>query len=226
MVTTLNERAQPLAEIAYERLRREILTGKLKPGNIVSVVSLARAMGFSRSPVRDAAGRLESEGLLTVSASGVQISTPNRYDLLDALTVRASLEGLAAKLAAPFIDSEDIEALEAIHGRFSVAIAQGQTQEARTADLEFHQRIQNRCGNNCLVDHLNQVQAKVILAVYSTAWSSNQTQAVLEHKRILEALRNQDSEAAERAAVMHLENLMRRIRQEWKRRDALGQLTG
>jgi DNA-binding GntR family transcriptional regulator len=91
--------------------------------------------------------------------------------------------------------------------------------EMGKADLEFHQRIQLRCGNDCLAEHLNRVQARVILATYSTAWSTDQHQAVAEHSAILSALRSGDAEAAGRAATTHLDNVATRIRAEWRRRE-------
>jgi DNA-binding GntR family transcriptional regulator len=213
-------RPETLTELAYQQLRTAVIEGELDSGQTVSVVSLAAKMGMSRSPVRAAVERLVSESLMRLEAGGVVIPAPGRHDLLDALAVRAPLEGLAALLAAPQLDAEDLKALEVTHEQFRLAVDGGDTRGAGKADLAFHQAIQSRCGNECLVEHLNRVQARVILATYSTAWSSNQRQAVLEHSRILSALQEQNGEAAQKAAILHLNNLAGRIRLEWKHRDA------
>ncbi|WP_051899232.1 GntR family transcriptional regulator [Sciscionella sediminilitoris] len=213
-------RPQTLTELAYQQLRDGILEGGLAAGSRVSVVSLAADMGMSRSPVRAAIERLATDGLMILTPGGALVPTPGRGDLLDALAVRAPLEGLAARLAAPQLADSDVAVLSDIHAEFDAAVRQADTTTAQRADLRFHQQVQAYCGNECLVEHLERVQARVILATYSTAWSSNQMQAVPEHARILSALSARDGEAAGRAATVHLENLAERVRREWRRRDS------
>jgi DNA-binding GntR family transcriptional regulator len=112
-----------------------------------------------------------------------------------------------------------VSGLEAVHAAFEEAVMHGDTKTASKADLEFHQRVLAYCQNSCLVEHVERVQARVILATYSTAWGSNQKIAVQEHSRILNALSAHDAIGAERAAVTHLTNLADRIRQEWRHRN-------
>lgn len=212
-------RPDSLAQLAYGQLRNGILDGSFTAGQRLKIVSLADEMGMSRSPVRSAVERLATEGLLRLTEGGAEVPTPGRGDLLDALSVRASLEGLAARLAAPQLHAQDVEVLQQLHDQFVEAVETSDTRTAQRVDLEFHQQIQARCGNDCLGEHLELVQARVILATYSTAWSSNQRQAVPEHARILASLADHDGEAAGRAATVHLENLSERIRREWSRRD-------
>jgi DNA-binding GntR family transcriptional regulator len=221
MVVERVTRPESLTELAYKELRNGILAGRLSSGQRLSVVSLAAELGMSRSPVRSAIERLASEGLMVLTAGGALIPTPDRGDLLDALAVRSVLEGLAARLAAPQLEPGDVAELQAVHDRFEKAVEAGDTLSAQSADLEFHQLVQARSGNDCLIGHLERVQAKIILATYSTAWSSSQRQAVPEHARILSGLSAGDGDAASRAATLHLENLAQRLRLVWKRRDQM-----
>lgn len=220
-MTLLSPRPRPatLTENAYHQLRSTILDGGFKAGSVTSIVSLASILGMSRSPVRAAVERLVSEGLLSATSGGVLVATLNRHELMDALAVRAPLEGLAARMAAPQFDEESLGHLGEVHARFVAAVDDDDPIAARKVDLEFHQRIQSLCGNGCLIDMLERVQARVIVATYSTAWSTNQRVAVAEHELILSALKSRDGVAAERAATVHLHNLVERIRLEWKRRD-------
>jgi DNA-binding GntR family transcriptional regulator len=211
---------EKLTDLAYQQLRSSILDGEFDSSRTTSVVALAARMGMSRSPVRSAIERLTAEGLMTPTTGGVLVPAPDRHDLLDVLAVRAPLEGLAARLAAPQFDTRECAALSKIHERFSAEVAADDRRAAWKADLQFHQRIQAVCGNPFLLEMLELVQARVILATYSTSWSVNQRAAVSEHARIMAALENQDGEAAERAAILHLHNLTDRTRLEWKRRDA------
>ncbi|MER7556389.1 GntR family transcriptional regulator [Nocardioides sp. NPDC126508] len=211
---------QTLTDAAYYRIREMILDGSLPIGTSVSVVALAGKFGMSRSPVRSAIERLMSERLLSRTTSGAAVAAPDRLDLLDALAVRAPLEGLAARLAAPHIDEHALDDLSAIHERFDRAMRDENQTAARRADLEFHQYIQNLSGNECLTDTLERVQTQVVLAAYSTAWTTSKRQAVLEHARILDALREQDGETAQAAAERHLANLTNRVLDEWKRHES------
>jgi DNA-binding GntR family transcriptional regulator len=205
--------------LAYDQLRAGILAGNFQVGQKLSVVSLAEKMGMSRSPVRSAIERLASEGLVRLTPDGAILPSHSHGDLLDALAVRAVLEGLAAFLTAARLHAEDVEALEHIQRVFEAAVRADDTQAAKKADLEFHTKIQSCCGNPCLIEHLERVQARVILATYSTAWSSTHWHAIPEHDQILKALAARDASAAQRAATSHLANLSDRIRAEWLRRD-------
>ncbi|MFI5541792.1 GntR family transcriptional regulator [Nocardia sp. NPDC051900] len=208
-----------LTEVAYYRIRAMILDGELPIGGQVSVNALATTFGMSRSPVRSAVERLTSERLVRRTDGGAAVAAPNQHDLLDALAVRAPLEGLAARLAAPHIDDRAIQRLTEIHSRFAQAVNAENLASARRSDLEFHQAIHRMSANDCLIDSLERVQMQVILAAYSTAWTSSKRQAVLEHSRILDALVQQDGENAERAAIRHIHNLTIRVLDEWKRSD-------
>ncbi|WP_431236248.1 GntR family transcriptional regulator (plasmid) [Mycolicibacterium psychrotolerans] len=214
---TLDSSGDSLTEAAYYRIRAMILGGELPIGGPVSVNALAATFGMSRSPVRSAVERLTSERLVRRTDGGAAVAAPNQHDLLDALAVRAPLEGLAARLAAPHIDDLTLARLNEIHSRFVNAVNTEDPGNARRTDLEFHQAIQILSANDCLIDTLERVQMQVILAAYSTAWTSSKRQAVLEHSRILDALAQQDGESAERAAIRHIHNLTGRVLDEWKR---------
>ncbi|WP_020497510.1 GntR family transcriptional regulator [Sciscionella marina] len=210
------DRPPSLTELAYGQLRNGILSGDLAAGTRLSVVSLASEMGMSRSPVRAAIERLATDGLMRLAPGGAMVLAPDCGDLLEALAVRGTLEGLAARLAAPQLKDTDLASLAQIHDQFRMAVEQDDTHTARQADLEFHRQVQLRCGNSCLVEHLDRVQARVILATYSTAWSPQQHQAVTEHAEILAALESRDGAAAGQLATAHIEHLIERIRVKWR----------
>lgn len=209
------ERPSSLTELAYRQLRMELLDGHFQAGERLSVVAVAGQMGMSRSPVRAAFERLSSEGLLSQVQGGAMVSAPDHEELLNALSVRAVLEGLAARLATPRLTDRDLVKLEQLQQGFERAVSRDDTKRARRVDLEFHQYVQARAGNDVLVDHLDRVQAQVILGTYSTAWGSDQHRAVDEHAEILKALVARDPADAEQAAVRHLQNLTGRLRSAW-----------
>lgn len=211
---TIEPVARPasLTELAYQQLKSKVLSGAMLNDERLSVVALAERMQMSRSPVRAAVERLATEGLLQLQPAGVSVIRPTVDDLLDALQVRAVLEGLAARLATPHMDPQVLRELEETHTAFEDFVSKEDVRHARVLDLQFHQQIMARSANPMLIEQLDLVQARVIVGTYSIAWSSQQKQAVVEHRALLDALAAGDPAVAEKAAVSHMEELMDRIR--------------
>ena len=106
---------KPLRDVVFENLREAILEGELKPGQRLMEVQLAEQLGVSRTPVREAIRKLELEGLvIMLPRKGAYVANMSLKDIIDVLEIRASLEGLAASLAAQRMSSDDID-LSLIH---------------------------------------------------------------------------------------------------------------
>ena len=120
-LTKLNlDNYKPLRDVVFENLREAILEGKLKPGQRLMEVQLAEQLGVSRTPVREAIRKLELEGLVVMlPRKGAYVANMSLKDIMDVLEVRASLEGLAAYLAAERISDEDIKKLKDISEEFN-----------------------------------------------------------------------------------------------------------
>lgn len=205
-----------LTDLAYAKIRARILDKEIHVGRLLSVVSLAEELGMSRSPVRAALERLLSERILRRSKAGLVVAKLGMADLLDAIAVREPLEGLAAALAAPMIDSEAAERLQELHIRFKAAVESSDESAALRLDIAFHAEIQKLSGNAYLIDALERVQTQVVLAVYATSSRPGRDQAIIEHAEVLEALVRQDGAAARVAAQRHLHNVGERTFHEWK----------
>src|SRR2546428_5892120 len=96
----------------YDHLREEILAGRLKPGAELAEVALSEQLGVSRGPIREALGRLASEGLVTVRPRrGAVVRSLSKEEFLELYQVREALEMMAVKLAVPRLRAEDFEAL-------------------------------------------------------------------------------------------------------------------
>src|SRR6478672_622864 len=97
----------------HEHLRQEILDNRLPPGSELNEVALSQALGVSRGPVREAIGRLASEGLVTVRPRrGAVVTALSAQEFLAAYQVREALETLAIRLAVPRLGPEDIDRLQ------------------------------------------------------------------------------------------------------------------
>src|SRR2546427_2442268 len=99
----------------YDHLREEILAGRLKPGAELAEVPLSEQLGVSRGPIREALGRLASEGLVTVRPRrGAVVRSLSKEEFLELYQVREALEMMAVKLAVPRLRAEDFEALQGL----------------------------------------------------------------------------------------------------------------
>src|SRR2546423_10742649 len=97
----------------YDHLREEILAGGLEPGAELAEVALSEQLGVSRGPIREAIGRLASEGLVTVRPRrGAVVRSLSKEEFLELYQVREALEMMAVRLAVPKLAAEDIAELE------------------------------------------------------------------------------------------------------------------
>jgi len=128
-----------LAKETLNRLRRAILSGELAEGTALPESATAAKLGVSRVPVREALVELDREGLVEFDSKGracVRAFTPD--DLLEILTLRASLQSMAARLAAKKLTPDDLQRLEAIYA--ATRDAKDLT-ELSSLDTAFHDEI-------------------------------------------------------------------------------------
>jgi DNA-binding GntR family transcriptional regulator len=190
----------------HERLRTSIVAGTLPPGSHLSVPELARRLGVSRSPVRDALLRLERTGLVSlVPRRGAVVLNPDADDLAQLFEIREALEGTAARLAAERMTDHERTGLAALVAEHSDAVAAGDQRRHVELDLAFHASIRAGTRNRRLVDSLDLLSDQIELAIYANAarrWSVDR--ALREHRAIVDAITRRDADAAESAARTHI----------------------
>src|SRR5436190_6040404 len=110
-------------EVAYRRLRQLIVDGTLAPGTRIFENELADQLGISRTPLREALRQLETEGLIALSARrGAVVAGLSATEMHEEFLIRATLEGLAIRLAAPRLTAEHFDQLERELGRMEQAL--------------------------------------------------------------------------------------------------------
>ena len=125
-------------EVAYVRLRQLILNGTLAPGQRIFENGLAEQLGVSRTPLREALRQLETEGLVQLNARRGAMVPPLAADAMrEEFLIRATLEGLAIRLAAPHLVPRQFQHLGRELDRMQTALARGQ----RTAFQDHHRRF-------------------------------------------------------------------------------------
>ncbi|GGL83928.1 GntR family transcriptional regulator [Deinococcus aerolatus] len=209
---------QPIAsarvvDVVRDQLRSAILAGDLPPGSRLSVPELARQLGVSRSPVREAVLLLVGEGLaVEQSRRGVEVARLELGDVLELYELRISLESLAARNAAGRMTSTDLAALRGVLDAQGAA-AVGDARSFRELDLRFHEIVSQTCGNARLARHAALLAREMRLAgplMVNEPWHLRQSHE--EHRNIERALRQRDGPAAERAMRDHLSRVAQSVR--------------
>ncbi len=197
---------KPLRDIVFENLRSSILEGKLKAGQRLMEVQLADQLGVSRTPIREAIRKLELEGLVVMlPRKGAYVANMSFKDLIDVLEIRASLEGLAASLAAERRDEHVIE-LEKVAKEFEESVKNSDLENVLKKDIEFHEKIFSMANNKRLSQLINSLWEQVhrFRVTYVSNFEATQS-LVEEHYRILEAIKSGDCEQAKKYATEHIE---------------------
>jgi len=184
-----------LADRVTERIREAIIRGNLEPNERLAEPALATELGVSRSPVREALMRLESDGLVRREANrGFYVWRPSITDVDEILDLRVMMEVLAAELIVDKLVDEDFEMLEDIIERQKQAIEVKGLLRLTRADRRFHAYFVEKAGNSRLLDMWNQIMGQwEVLIFYRAEYFPTVPQTVLtDHRNILEALKNKD----------------------------------
>ncbi|QYJ16122.1 putative D-xylose utilization operon transcriptional repressor [Rubrobacter xylanophilus DSM 9941] len=196
------------SERAAAVLREAILDGTLPPATWLRETELARELGMSRTPVREALKRLAAEGLVEITArQAAVVAQMTMEDILEVYAVRENLEGLAARLAAKNRTREHLERLGEV--LFLMERAEDPV-ELATLNLRFHRVIREAARNRYLDRFLAHIEYAVRRFGRTTfEVAGRPEEALQEHRRLVEAIAAGDAGEAERLAAEH----MRRARE-------------
>lgn len=209
---------KPLREIVFEHLREAIITGMLRPGERLMELQLAEEMGVSRTPVREAIRKLELEGLvIMVARRGAYVSDLSMRDIAETFEIRGALESLAAGLAAERIAPEELEQLERTLVSIGECIETSDIQQIVTLDEEFHAILFAASRNLRLSQIVSNLREQITRFRRTSLSTPGRFKAVFqEHKGIVEAISERNSNLAQALAKEHIENAEHSV-MEWVR---------
>jgi DNA-binding GntR family transcriptional regulator len=188
----------------YSRLHEGIVNGKYPPGESLVETTLAAQFGISRTPVREALRRLEQDGLVERGSRGMQVSRRSPEQILEIYEVRIILETAAARSAAEKRTPLDLMRLEQIHEAM-LAASPDDPDNLATTNRKFHEVLWAMSHNSTLIDLLKRLHSHLIRYPQTTLSYKNRYQKVLEdHGRLIEAIKNGDSEQAAEIAEQHM----------------------
>ena len=196
-----------LWEQVRDRLREDILVGRLEPGAELSEVALAREFGTSRGPLREALGRLAAEGLVTITPRrGAVVTQLSRQEFLDAYQVREALETLAVRLAVPLVSDVEVAHLRELCELMARAASEDEVRLFFDTNNAFHEALVRGSRNRKLHEvHRLLVGQMVPYLPRSLELRGNLQQSVAEHEAILAAVEARDANRAAELLAEHIE---------------------
>ena len=202
-----------MPEIAYDAIRDAILSGRHAPGQRLVTEELAKALGVSRMPVREALHRLEVSGLITITPHrGAVVSELSEAEVAEIFHIRAVLEGLATRLATTKLTPADHKRLSALLEEMERAAKTNDPGKVLVINRDFHTVIWKAARAPRLRELLeNLYDACQRFRNLSVLLPGRLDQISQEHRRIARALAQEDAAAAERHANAHYEGTARRL---------------
>ncbi len=205
-----------LAEQVKDRLLQDILAGRYPPDSRIVETRVAREIGTSQAPVREALRGLEALGVVEILPfRGARVRRPSTAELLEAYAVRAELESLGARLGVPQMTDADLAEIEILYDAMQVAAATGDRHEVAIRDAAFHARMLALSGNATLVrvwrslEPFSRTYITLIAPGADAQWTANL------HTAILAGLRARDAAYVEEALRHHFGEASTRLASGW-----------
>ena len=188
---------------AYALILDAIDQGIYRPGDRLVESELADRFGVSRTPIREALQRLETQSLLTRDGRSLIVASLDHAQMAELYAVRQELEGLAARLAAQHAAVEEVEVLRGMVEADRALL--NDPQALARANRRFHHQIHLASHNRFLVQQLDLVyRSMALMARTSLAAQGRGEKALAEHAEIVEAIAARDGDRAAKALKDHL----------------------
>jgi len=187
-----------------DRILQWILEGELAPGSRIVETRVARELGTSQAPVREALRDLTTLGLVEMKAyRGARVRQPTKLELVEAMEVRAELEAMAARLAAKVITEETLEELRGLIDEMYQSAEQDDAHEHALKNAEFHSKVVKASGNQTLYRTWSMLEPFARTYVTTSVPGIDLHWLGRRHVSILEALEAHDGDLAAESMRVH-----------------------
>jgi DNA-binding GntR family transcriptional regulator len=202
------------AEIAYTKIRHQIITTKLLPGSVINEANLMEELHLGRTPIREAIKQLQMENLVTVTPrKGMYVTDIAVTDLMQIFEVRVELESFATKLAAQRITESELIKLQELSEAYQDADPTDKDVLIHL-DGEFHSSLAKATHNKFLIKELEYYYNLSLRIWYiALTYAMPDDIDVAAHLEILEAIENRDEDAAALKMKKHIQDFHRTIKQ-------------
>jgi DNA-binding GntR family transcriptional regulator len=197
------------SEFVFASLRDAIWDGRFAPGERIAEEEIARALGVSRTPVREALRRLQERGMLAVGAGrSLVVAELSQQQVLELYAMREILEGSAARFAAQHANEAEIDMLHHLLGELDKH--RDDPRLSVSLNRRFHRAICEAAHNRYLIATLDGMHDALALLNGNTFRVPNRrSESDAEHRRIVRAIERRDADAAEKAARDHVRQAQR-----------------
>ncbi len=193
----------PRGEFVYLKLRSEIRDRELRPGDRLRELEVAARLGVSRTPVREALKRLETEGVIVFAQPrGLIVTELSHSQMMELYAMREVLEGAAARFAAKQASPLQIDSLKQLVAHQGNAKS---ATEAAEINRQLHDAISRAAHNDYLINAMNVLSdALALLGTTTYSIPGRIESGFLENAKIVECIARHDADAAEKAAREHI----------------------
>jgi DNA-binding GntR family transcriptional regulator len=205
-----------LADQVKDRLLEGILNGHYAPDSRIIETKVARELGTSQAPVREALRGLEALGVIEITPfRGARVRRPSRGEIIEAYAVRSTLEALAGRLAVPRMTDADVAELAGQLEAMRAAARNDDGHGVAEADARFHGRIVELADNRTLervwrtLEPFSRTYITLVVPGADPAWSANL------HAPILAAIERRDTEEVVRALQRHFDEVSDNMAGRW-----------
>ncbi len=206
---------QIISEQTTDILRQRLVEQAYKPGERLLIDQIAEELGVSHTPIREALGRLQGEGLVSYRRhQGYHVTPLSDRELYEVLDCRMMIETFAVQNIDPITD-EFVHRLETIHARLCHTMTQRQYFEHNAADREFHEAIVAATGNAVLLRLFRSMNSHMrtmrLFTFGEQVLARNFAETRAEHERILTAFQRRDKAGAAQMIAEHLRSVKSRV---------------
>lgn len=202
--TKLSDKQSLSADIAA-LIKKKIISGELNPGDRIVEISLARELGTSQTPIREAIRQLAGEGVVTIIPNrGPLVHTLSAKDVFELYTYRAVMEGMAIRLAVQNASNNDIRHLEQFYEEMTRKLHDDSIESLQEDSGYIHQYIYMLSKHTILLSMFEFISFRIQLVNRIVGRKYSKEREVSEHKELIEALRKGDPDHAELVMREHI----------------------
>ena len=201
------------AEEALERVRQAIVTGNLRPNQRLVESEIAKKLGMSRTPIHEALKQLELQGYLSrLPSGGLMVTDHSPSQIRNLYEIREALETMALRLACQRATQEQVDRAAEYHARSLEVIRNRDINQFIELNSAFHNELLSACGNEQLWSLIrtfrDQSFDRRIVRVFTAGdWRA----MIVQHQRMLDAVRQGNARLAERAVHEHVRTAVRLV---------------
>jgi len=195
-------------KLAYNNLKSDVLAGRFNPGERLTEEHLAKSLGVSRTPVREALHKLESEGLVKpLESRGFSVARDSREEMEDLFDIRAALEGYAIRLICECIDEKSIAELQDLIRKAEDALKRKKLDEIFRHNTRFHDALHGVISHKSRFHSLIADTRNYVLRYRkdSLHYLAGARRTIDGHKKLLLAISLKDPDLCERVMREHIQ---------------------